>query len=212
MTELRLGLANDDVLLVPRRSSVASRRTVSTRSRFTRAIELAIPIVSANMDTVTESATAIALGRIGGIGVVHRFLPIEREAAEVARVKRALNHVIEDPYRIRAGATVGEARTETERQRVSGLLVTGDGGELLGILTARDLRAEPDERRVHEAMTPADRLVTAPPGVSLEDARTVMNRHRVEKLPLVEEGALRGLITLKDVELRDLLPDATRDE
>jgi IMP dehydrogenase len=98
MSELRLGLAYDDVLLVPRRSSVASRRDVSTRSRFTRGIELAVPIVSANMDTVTESAMAIALAREGGIGVLHRFLPVDRAEAEVARVKRYLNYVIEDPY------------------------------------------------------------------------------------------------------------------
>src|SRR5438093_6791080 len=121
--EFRLGLSYDDVLIVPRRSSIASRREVSTRSRFTRSIELAVPIVSANMDTVTESAMAIALARVGGIGVIHRFLPIEREAAEVARVKRFLNYVIDDPYRIAPERTVGEARAEADRRSVTGLLV-----------------------------------------------------------------------------------------
>src|SRR5438128_1218051 len=143
MSELRLGLAYDDVLIAPRRSAVASRREVSTRSRFTRRIELAVPIVSANMDTVTESAMAIALARVGGIGVVHRFLAVEREAVEVARVKRFLNYVIDEPYRIGPDRTVGEARGETAGRGVTGVLVTDDEGALLGILTARDVRAEP---------------------------------------------------------------------
>jgi IMP dehydrogenase len=210
---LRLGLAYDDVLLVPRRSAVVSRRDVSTRSRFSRRIELVVPVVSANMDTVTEAPMAIALARVGGLGVVHRFLPIERGADEVARVKRFLNYVIDDPYRIAPDATVAEAREAgRSRRRGSSLVVTGPDGEVLGILTARDMRAEPGERRVAEAMTPADRLVTAAPGIGLEEARQLMNRHRVEKLPLVEDGRLRGLITLQDVELRDRLPAATRDE
>lgn len=207
----RLGLAYDDVLLVPHRSGVRSRRDVSTRSRFSRAIELAVPVVSANMDTVTESAMAIALARIGGLGVVHRFLPIEREAEEVARVKRHLNYVIDDPYRIGADASVAEARQAAARRRGSALLVTDAAGDLLGLLSARDMRAEPDDRRVGEAMTPAERLVTAAPGIALDEARALMNRHRIEKLPLVEGGRLRGLITLADVELRDRLPDASRD-
>jgi IMP dehydrogenase len=209
--ELRLGLAFDDVLIVPRRSSVASRRDVSTRSRFTRSIELELPLVSANMDTVTESAMAIALASAGGIGVIHRFLPIEVEATEVARVKRFLNYVIEDPYRIAPERTVGESRAEAARHAVTGLLVTDEAGELLGILTARDVRAEPDERTVREAMTPRERLITAPRGVSLEDARALMHRHRIEKLPLVEGGRRAGLITLRDVDLRERQPSATRD-
>jgi IMP dehydrogenase len=200
------------VLLVPRRSSVASRREVSTHSRFTRGIELAVPIVSANMDTVTESAMAIALARQGGIGVLHRFLPIDREAAEVSRVKRYLNYVIDDPYWIAPERTVVEARAEAADRGVTGLLVSDGEGRLLGILTARDVRAEPDDRLVREAMTPRERLITAPSGVSLEEARLLMHRHRVEKLPLVEDGGLAGLITMRDVELRERLPSATRDE
>lgn len=212
MTEIALALTYDDVLLVPRRSPVASREDVSTRSQFTPAIALAAPIVSANMDTVTESEMAIALALIGGIGVVHRFLPVERQAAEVARVKRFLNYVIEDPYAIGPDRTIGEARAETARRGVTGLLVTAEDGRLLGILTARDLRAEPDDRRVREAMTPLERLVTAPPGVSLEEARALMHRRRVEKLPLVDSGRLAGLITLRDLEQREQHPHATRDE
>jgi IMP dehydrogenase len=211
VSEPRLGLAYDDVLIVPRRSAVSSRREVATRSFFTRSIEVAVPIVSANMDTVTESEMAIALGQMGGVGVIHRFLPVEREAAEVARVKRYLGHVIEEPYSIPPDRTVAEARAEAARRRVSGLLVTTEEGELLGILTARDVRAEPDERPVREAMTGAERLVTAPPGIRLEEARALMHLHRIEKLPLVENGRLAGLVTLRDIELRERFPDATRD-
>ena len=211
MSGLRLGLAYDDVLIVPRRSGIASRREVSTRSSFTRRIEVAVPIVSASMDTVTESAMAIAMAQIGGMGAVHRFMPLEREAAEVARVKRFLNVVVDDPYRISPDRTVAEARAEAARHGVTGLLVADGAGRLEGILTARDLRAEPDERPVHEAMTPRERLVTAPRGVSLEDARALMHRHRIEKLPLVEGGRLAGLVTMRDVELREEFPDATRD-
>jgi IMP dehydrogenase len=212
VSELRLGLAYDDVLLVPRRSSVASRREVSTRSQFTRGIELAVPIVSANMDTVTESPMAIALARVGGIGVLHRFLPIERAAAEVAWVKRYLNYVIDDPYWIAPDRTVAEARAEATDRGVTGLLVSDGEGRLLGILTARDVRAEPDDRLVRHAMTPRERLITAAPGVSLEEARRLMHRHRVEKLPLVDDELMAGLITMRDVELREQLPSATRDD
>ncbi|HLB04489.1 MAG TPA: IMP dehydrogenase, partial [Gaiellaceae bacterium] len=118
MSGLRLGLAYDDVLIVPRRSGIASRREVSTRSSFTRRIEVAVPIVSASMDTVTESAMAIAMAQIGGMGAVHRFMPLEREAAEVARVKRFLNVVVDDPYRISPDRTVAEARAEAARHGV----------------------------------------------------------------------------------------------
>jgi IMP dehydrogenase len=208
---VRLGLSYDDVLIVPRRSGVASRREIDTTSRFTRRIEVAVPIVSANMDTVTEAPMAIALARIGGLGVVHRFLPIEREAAEVARVKRDLNFVIDDPYTIAPDRTVAEARAEAGRHGVTGLVVVDAERALLGILTGRDVRAEPDDRLVREAMTPRDRLVTAPRDVSLEEASRLMHAHRVEKLPLADDGRLTGLITLRDVELREQLPDATRD-
>jgi len=209
---LRLGLAYDDVLIVPRRSGIASRREVSTRSSFTRRIEVAVPIVSASMDTVTESAMAIAMAQIGGIGAVHRFMPLEREAAEVARVKRFLNVVVDDPYRISPDRTVAEARAEAARHGVTGLLVTDGAGRLEGILTARDLRAEPDERPVHEAMTPRERLVTRSPTVSLEEAEQAMFENRVEKLPLVDvDGRIRGLVTMRDLKLYKQNPHSTKD-
>jgi len=208
---VRLGLSYDDVLLVPRRSSSRSRKDVSTRSVFTRRIEIALPVVSANMDTITESAMAIAVAGAGGIGVLHRFLPVERQAAEVSRVKRFLSVVVKDPYRIRPDDTISEARAAAARNGVTGLLVA-DGERLAGIVTARDVRGEPDDRPVGEVMTPRERLVTAQPGITLEEADELMHRHRIEKLPLVDGDRLAGLITLRDVELRDRLPYATRDE
>ena len=167
-------MASDDVLFVPQRSRVASRRDVSTRSLLTRRIELALPIVSANMDTGTESAMAIALAREGGIGVVHRFLLIEHAAPEVAQVKRYLNYVIDDPYWIAAERTVAEARAEATARGVTGLLVSDGEGRLLGILTARDVRAEPDDRLVREAMTPRERLVLWPPARTSDPAPAKM--------------------------------------
>ncbi|MGH2821143.1 MAG: IMP dehydrogenase [Actinomycetota bacterium] len=212
MQELPLGLTYDDVVLVPRRSRIGSRRDVSTRSLFTQAIEIEIPIVSANMDTVTTAPMAIAMAQLGGIGVIHRFLTVAEQSAEVKRVKRFLNYVVEDPYTIGPGRTVGEALDEALRHDVTGLVVTDGQHRPVGILTARDVRAAPSDSSVSEVMTPARDLVTASPGVSLEEARDLMNQHRIEKLPLVEDGRLSGLITLRDLELHERYPVATRDE
>jgi IMP dehydrogenase len=212
MDELRLGLTYDDVLLVPRRSRVRSRREVFTRTRFTPGIELAIPIVSANMDTVTTAPMAIAVAQLGGIGVLHRFCSIEDEAAEVRRVKRYLSHVVVEPYTISGEATIAQARAEADRVRVAGFLVVDADRRLLGLLTARDLAAaEPDED-VATAMTPRERLVTAPPGVGLAEAKKLLHAHRVEKLPLVdEEDRVAGLVTLRDLASVEQYPQATRD-
>lgn len=202
------------MVIVPKRSRIRSRRDVSTATQFTPAIDLAIPLVSANMDTITTAPMAIAMARLGGIGVIHRFLGMEDQVAEVGRVKRYLNYVVEDPYSIGPDSTIGEARKEVARRRVTGLLVTDSEQRLAGILTARDLRAAPsDEARVSESMTPVDRLITAAPGVSLQEARAVMHRNRIEKLPLVDgERHVAGLITLRDLSLRDQYPQASRDE
>jgi IMP dehydrogenase len=211
--DLRVGLTYDDVILVPRRSRIRSRQDVSTRSFFTRAIEVEVPLVSANMDTVTTAPMAIAMARLGGIGAIHRFLSVPEQVAEVAKVKRHLNYVIESPYSISPSATVAEARAETERHNVTGLVVTESDGRIAGILTARDVKAASSESAVKDAMTPADKLVTAPKGVGLNEARELMHRHRVEKLPLVEDdGRLAGLITLRDLMLVEQLPGATRDD
>ena len=212
MTEIALGLTYDDVLLVPRRSRVRSRQDVSTRSSFTPGIELEVPIVSANMDTVTMAPMAIAMAQLGGIGVVHRFLPIDAEATEVRRVKRFLTHVISEPYTIEPGLTVAQARAEADRLAVTGFLVIEGDRRLVGILTARDMLAGGDGDLVEALMTSAERLVTAAPGIALDDARRLLTANRIEKLPLVDEdGRVAGLVTLRDLALADRYPRATRD-
>jgi len=208
-----LGLTFDDVLLVPRRSPVESRAEVDTRTKLARGIELAVPIVSANMDAVTESEMAIAMAREGGLGIIHRFLPVDQQVAEVRRVKRAESIVIEQPYTIRPDQTLREAVAFLEEHGSAGLLVVQDG-RLVGIVTARDLLFEEDlDRPVREVMTPRERLVTAPPGISMEEAKRILHAHRVEKLPLVDgDGRLVGLVTSRDIRARSQYPHATKDE
>jgi IMP dehydrogenase len=210
---IRLGLTFDDVLLVPRRSDVTTRSQVDTRSRFSRRIEIAIPIVSANMDAVTESEMAIAMAREGGIGVIHRFLTIEQQVAEVRRVKRAESIVIERPYIFGPTRTVRDAVAFMQEHGSAGLLVVDGGEQLLGLVTARDLLfADDQDRPLASVMTPRERLVTAPPGIGMEEARRILHEHRIEKLPLVDEqGRLRGLITSRDIQSRLRHPRATKD-
>ncbi len=161
-SEFPLGLTFDDVLLVPRRSGATSRRQIDTRTRLTRRIEMAIPIVSANMDAVTESEMAIAVARAGGIGIIHRFLPIDRQVAEVRRVKRAESVVLTRPYTFGPGRTVREALEFMEEHGSAGLLIVDGGGELLGLVTARDVLFEDDmDRPLTAVMTPRERLVLA---------------------------------------------------
>lgn len=210
---VRTGLTYDDVVIVPRRSSVRSRADVSTASRLTGGVPLEIPIVSANMDTVTTAPMAIAMAQLGGIGAIHRFLTVEAQAEQVRKVKRFLNFVIEDPYRVGPQVTVADASAEAAGRNVTGLLVTDDHDRPLGILTARDVRAAQPDTSITNVMTPTERLVTAPAGVSLERARELMHQHRIEKLPLTDaHGRLAGLMTLRDLDLRDRYPKATRDE
>jgi IMP dehydrogenase len=211
MIEPELALTYDDVLLVPRRSRIRSRQDVSLRSRFSHGVELEIPIVSANMDTVTTAPMAIAMAQLGGIGVVHRFLTVDEQAGEVGRAKRHHAHVVAEPYTIDPARTVAEAGAEAARLGVTGLLVVGADRRPLGILTARDMRAAPDAT-VAAAMTPVERLVTAAPEVSPDEARKLLDEHRVEKLPLVgADGRLAGLITLRDLSMEEQFPKATRD-
>ena len=210
---IRLGLTFDDVLLVPKRSGVTSRAQVDTRSRLTRRIEVAVPIVSANMDAVTESAMAIAMAREGGIGIIHRFLSVEQQVAEVRRVKRAESIVIDEPYRFGPERTVRDALAFMEEHGSAGLLVVNGAGQLLGLVTARDLLfANGGDETLASVMTPRERLVTAPPDVGLEEARAILHRHRIEKLPLVDaSGRLAGLITSRDIRSRLKHPWATKD-
>ncbi len=211
--DIPLGLSYDDVLLVPSRSGIRSRGEVDVTTRLTRRLRLATPIVSANMDTVTEARMAIAMARLGGLGVIHRFLSVERQAAEVARVKRAEALVIQDPHTLPEGATLGQARAEMARRGVSGLVVVDAESRAVGILTHRDMVLRDDEATpVRDIMTPRERMVTGGPGTTVEAAAELLRDARVEKLPLVDEGGrLVGLITLKDLLQRIERPDATKD-
>ncbi len=209
--DMREALTFHDVLLVPKRSSIASRKHVSTEGRFSRRITLKVPIVSANMDTVTEARMAIALARVGGLGVIHRFLTIEEEVAQVVKVKRAESIVIDSPYTIAPDETVGRAKGLMREHGVGGLLVVDAKGKLLGLVTERDVqfRDKPDES-LRKVMT--TKLITAPPDVGSAKAREILRDHKIEKLPLVDkDGRLRGLITAKDLKNKTLHPDASLD-
>ncbi len=198
------------MLLIPARSDLLPTQ-VDLRTRFSRNIPLNIPIVSAAMDMVTESRLAIALAREGGIGVIHKNLTIERQALEVDRVKRSESGMIVDPVTLEPERTVREALALMSQYHISGLPITS-GGRLVGILTNRDLRFETDlDKPVREAMT-AKNLVTAREGTTLEEAKRILHEHRIEKLPVVDEGMmLRGLITIKDIEKVAAFPNACKD-
>ena len=205
------GLTFDDVLLVPRHSQVLPAET-SVASRLTRGIELAIPLVSAAMDTVTESHMAITMAREGGIGIIHKNMPIDRQAKEVDRVKRSESGMITDPWATRPDATLRAVLAKMEKFGVSGAPVVDESQKLVGIVTNRDVQFETDlDRRIGELMT--TEVVTAPVGTSLEEAVRILHQHRIEKLPVVDEnGVLRGLITVKDVRKRAMFPNACKDE
>jgi inosine-5'-monophosphate dehydrogenase len=209
----RQGLTFDDVLLVPAESEVLPSEA-STATRFTRNVELSIPLISAAMDTVTESRLAIAMARLGGIGVVHRNLSIEDQAAEVDRVKRSESGMIIDPVTVVPTASVADAMAVMAQFHISGVPVTDANGRLVGIVTNRDLRFEQPslDRPVSEVMT-SQNLVTGREGTTLEEAMAILAKHRVEKLPIVDDdGCLRGLITVKDIQKKIDYPLATKDE
>ncbi|HKT22000.1 MAG TPA: IMP dehydrogenase [Nitrososphaerales archaeon] len=209
----RVGLTFDDVLLVPRFSDLKSRRDADTRTRFSRRIQLSIPIVSANMDTVTESGMAIALARLGGIGVIHRFLSVEEQVSEVLKVKRSEGVVIEDPITLGPERVVREALSIIKDRDIGGIVIVDGAKRVLGILTRRDITLEDDlDRRVKEVMTPRAKLITARKGVSMEEAKRVLHSNKIEKLPLIDgNGKLAGLITSKDIMKRKQFPSATKD-
>ena len=207
------GLTFDDVLLVPKRSPIRSRGDVSTATMLTRRVRMEIPIVSANMDTVTEGRMAVAMARAGGIGIIHRFMSAERQAEEVRKAKRAESHIVESPRTIACGATCEEARRVMDRYGIGGLMVVDEKGMPAGILTNRDVEFTADGTDVCEAMTPASRLITASAGTSLEEARRILHEHRLEKLPLLHpDGRLAGLITTKDIIRSMEHPHSTKDE
>jgi IMP dehydrogenase len=207
-----VALTFDDVLLAPRHSSIHPRN-VDVKSRFTRGIELNIPLVSAAMDTVTESEMAMAIAREGGIGVIHKNMPVDRQAAEVDRVKRSESGMILNPITLGPDRPLREATQLMARFRISGVPIVDAAGKLVGIITNRDLQFERNlDRPIRDAMT-KDPLVTAPVGTTLDEAERILGQHRIEKLPVVDDsGVLRGLITVKDIFKRRQHPIANKDK
>lgn len=206
-----VALTYDDVLLVPQHSDVASRRKLSTQTRLTRRITMQAPIVSANMDTVTESEMAIVMAREGGIGIIHRFMSIDEQVRQIERVKKAESYVVENPISLTASHTVADVRKIVEDTYTGGILIVDAAGHLVGIVTTRDLLLEEDDSKaLSEIMT--RNVVTAPVDTGLDQAKRILHEHRIEKLPLVDaSGKLAGLITMKDISKITEFPHATKD-
>ncbi|ADL69594.1 inosine-5'-monophosphate dehydrogenase [Thermoanaerobacterium thermosaccharolyticum DSM 571] len=204
------GLTFDDVLLIPAKSDVLPKE-VDTRTRLTNKIKLNIPLISAGMDTVTESRLAIAIAREGGIGIIHKNMSIEKQALEVDRVKRSEHGVITNPFYLTPDHKIQDAVELMERYRISGVPITVNN-KLVGIITNRDIRFESNlERPIKEVMT-KENLVTAPVGTTMDEAREILKRHKIEKLPLVDEdNNLKGLITIKDIEKAVEYPNSAKD-
>ncbi len=208
---LKEGLTFDDVLLLPAMSEILPK-DVTISTNLTKRIKLNIPIMSAGMDTVTEARLAIATAREGGIGIIHKNMSIEQQALEVDKVKRSEHGVIVDPFYLSPDHLIADALELMERYRISGVPITDKEGKLVGILTNRDLRFETDmQRKIGDAMT-KDKLVTAPVGTDLREAQEILKRHKIEKLPLVDDkGYLKGLITIKDIEKAIQYPNSAKD-
>ena len=210
--EFKEGLTFDDVLLVPKYSDITSRSQADLSTKLSRNISLQIPLVSANMDTVTESSMAVTMAREGGIGVIHRFLTVEEQVNEVLKVKRSGSVIIENPYSIGPDQTVSEAINYAIEKQVSGLLVTDSQFKLVGILTDRDLIFESNKNNLVKNVMTKD-VVTAKPGIGIEEAKEILHKNRIEKLPLVDDsGLIKGLITSKDITNRENYPNATKDK
>src|ERR1700693_1607089 len=206
------GLTFDDVLLVPAESRMLPN-DVSTRTRLTRTIELAIPVVSAAMDTVTEARLAIALAREGGLGIMQRNLSIEDQVGEIDKVKRSESGMIVEPVTLPPDALVSDALELMSTYHISGVPITDKDGVLVGILTNRALRFETDTTQPVSALMTARNLVTAPSGTTLPEAEEILHRNKIEKLPVVDaDGKLTGLITFKDIQKKVQYPNATKDE
>ncbi|HXC65496.1 MAG TPA: IMP dehydrogenase, partial [bacterium] len=208
---IREALTFDDVLLLPARSDFLPK-DANLHTQLTRSITLKIPILSAAMDTVTESRLAVALAREGGIGIIHKNLAIEAQAAEVDKVKRSESGMISNPVTLGPDEPIAAALELMARFRISGVPITSPAGKLLGILTNRDLRFLKDINQPVKNLMTSKNLVTAPLGTSLEQAKEILSHHRIEKLPVVDkDGQLKGLITIKDIEKRLQFPDACKD-
>src|SRR5246127_3674755 len=205
------GLTFDDVLLVPGKSSVLPVE-VETRTNFTRKLKINVPLVSAAMDTVTESRLAIAMARQGGVGIIHRNMPIDRQGEEIDRVKRSESGMIVDPVTISPDITLRQALEIMEKYRISGLPVTR-GSRLTGILTNRDLRFEKNHNQLVSSVMTKDNLITVPVGTTLDEAERILQKHRIEKLLVVDSDFnLKGLITVKDIQKKLEYPRAAKDD
>lgn len=210
--EFKEGLTFDDVLLVPKYSDITSRTQTDLKTKLSRNIAINIPMISANMDTVTESTMAVIMARQGGIGIIHRFLTVKEEVNEVLKVKRSGSIMIENPYTIGQEQTVSDAIEYAKNKGVSGLLVIDSGSKLIGILTNRDLMFETNKSKLVKDVMTKD-VVSAKTGISLDEAKTVLHNNRIEKLPLIDEsGHVKGLITSKDIINRENYPYASKDK
>ncbi len=210
---IREGLTFDDVLLVPKFSDVTSRSQTDLSTQLSRNISLNIPLISANMDTVTEASMAVSISREGGIGIVHRFLTIQEEVNEILKVKRSGSVMIENPYTVNTEQTIQNAFNIMNEKQVSGLLVTDSNFKLVGILTERDVLFEPPDcsKLVKELMTKD--VVTAKPGIDLQQAKEILKKNRIEKLPLIDnENFVKGLITSQDISDLEKYPNASKDK
>ena len=206
-----LALTYDDVLLVPQYSSVDSRRALSTKTCLTKKIALQIPIVSANMDVVTESEMAITMAREGGIGIIHRFMTIAAQARQIGRVKKAESFMVDKPISMRESNTVGDVKRAVEETGTGGILIVDNDGKLIGIVSTRDMLFENDMNKPVTAIMSTD-VHSAPPDTTLKEAERLLHEHRVEKLPLVDgDGKVAGLVTLKDIMKITQFPKATKD-
>lgn len=212
-TIVKEGLTFDDVLLIPQKSEILPSQ-INTKTKLTKDIELNIPLMSASMDTVTESKMAISMARQGGIGIIHKNMSIEKQASEVDRVKRSESGLIVDPFSLSKGHTIQDADNIMAKYKISGVPIVDENNILIGIITNRDIKFETDmSRLIEEAMTPKERLVTAKEGVTLEEAKEILGKHRIEKLPIVDdEGHLKGLITIKDIEKKIQYPNSAKDK
>jgi len=213
MTKIKeTAITFDDVLLVPDRSKVLPRE-VNLKTRLTANIDLNIPILSAAMDTVTESDMAIAMAREGGIGIIHKNMTIEMQANEVDRVKRSESGMIIDPVTLKEGKTIGDALRLMQQYKISGIPIVSSDNKLIGIITNRDLRFDPEESRPVSDLMTKDGLITAPVGTDLGQAEVILQKFRIEKLPVVDkQGRIKGLITFKDIQKRKKFPNACKDK
>lgn len=214
LSDFPLGLTYDDILLIPKRSKVAHRSDVSTKTHLTRNIELNVPFISANMDTVTENEMAISLAHAGGIGIIHRFMSIERQVEEIKKVKRHEGFILYKPFTLHPSATLSYAREQAAKYKVESFIIVDEKETVIGIMTRRDmLFVDNPEAYVYQLMTPFEKLIFAPPSVSVDKARELIIKHKIEKLPLIDNRRhLRGLITSRSLEHFSRYPMSSKDK